>query len=143
VLLAEVQCTTAAAASPAVALIMSGKPTTSATASASFSSAIRPSEPGTVGTPAFCNTRSQQTQQQVAYHQQSGAHSHEVRTPAVSKTQLSATPDSTLQGGEATVTARVRVTNCCSRLQVMFWIGMWHGAGIDKLHSQLQQVAPS
>ena len=39
---------------PAVALIMMGKPTWAATTTASSASLIRPSEPGTVGTPAFC-----------------------------------------------------------------------------------------
>lgn len=39
---------------PAVALIMMGKPTWRATLSASSSDRIRPSEPGTVGTPAAC-----------------------------------------------------------------------------------------
>jgi hypothetical protein len=38
---------------PAVALIISGSPTSPSTRMASASSAIRPAEPGTVGTPAF------------------------------------------------------------------------------------------
>jgi hypothetical protein len=51
-------------ASPAVALIMSGRPTSLDTLTASFSSAIRPSEPGTVGTPAFCMATAAAEQQQ-------------------------------------------------------------------------------